>query len=279
MKGNIRNIATNNMYRRQLITLAENVFLFKNLPESIDLIYLNKTLLKNGSIAFYYDEDIEELLALPYQVIGKRDIYNRPLKIQCIAPNGVQSKVLHKGEFVIMYDNTSRVSIINDIFQYAERLAETTRTTDVNLKQQKTPRIIQCPEDKKFTVVNMLNDIDTYEDTIYGYNTLDFEGLSVIAEPAPYLVDKLDAHFDKIWADALRLIGISHVSINKKERLITDEVEKSQGGTVASRYSRFTPRARAIETINTMFGMDIEVEYFDTEPTTEESEVADYEQI
>ena len=47
---------TYQMYVRRLTMLAENVFEYKNLPEYIDLSYLNDTLLKQGSIAFFKDE-------------------------------------------------------------------------------------------------------------------------------------------------------------------------------------------------------------------------------
>ena len=39
-------------------------------------------------------------------------------------------------------------------------------------------------------------------------------------------------------------------------------------GTIASRFSRFEPRKRAIEEINEKFGYNIEVEYYDGVPTT-----------
>ena len=56
-------------------------------------------------------------------------------------------------------------------------------------------------------------------------------------------------------------LGISNVNIQKKERLITDEVTRNQGGTVASRYSRLESRREAVEKINAMFGTNIEVNY------------------
>ena len=43
-----------------------------------------------------------------------------------------------------------------------------------------------------------------------------------------------------------------------------------QGGTIASRFSRFEPRQRAIKEINEKFGYDIEVEYYDGLPTSNE---------
>jgi hypothetical protein len=51
-----------------------------------------------------------------------------------------------------------------------------------------------------------------------------------------------------------------------------------QGGTVASRYSRYEPREKAVKQINEKFGTNIEVRYYDGIPSmlekdNEESEV------
>lgn len=43
--------------------------------------------------------------------------------------------------------------------------------------------------------------------------------------------------------------------------MITDEVTRNQGGTVASRYSRLEARRQAVERINDMFGTNIKVSY------------------
>ena len=47
----------------------------------------------------------------------------------------------------------------------------------------------------------------------------------------------------------------------KKERMITDEVQRNLGGTIASRYSRLFMRQQACEQINEMFGLNISVDY------------------
>ena len=59
------NINTYKMYLRQLTTLAENVFKFDNLPEFIDVSYMNKILVKEGAIAFFKDE-VMGVIALPF---------------------------------------------------------------------------------------------------------------------------------------------------------------------------------------------------------------------
>ena len=43
--------------------------------------------------------------------------------------------------------------------------------------------------------------------------------------------------------------------------MISDEVLRSQGGTIASRYSRLASRKQACKQINQMFGLNIDVKY------------------
>lgn len=87
INSQLTNYKTYEMYKRQLLTLAENVFEFENLPKFIDTSYLNKNLLRNGSIAFFEDE-VMGLLALPYVNIGSLDVYGRPTSIKAISRNG-----------------------------------------------------------------------------------------------------------------------------------------------------------------------------------------------
>lgn len=269
INSQLTNMKTYLMYRQEMLTLAENVFEFKNLPEFIDVSYLNKTLLRNGSIAFFMDE-VLGLIALPYDVIGNFDIYGRPLEIMARAANGTYYKKLKRDEFVIMYDNNGRYPIFLDICQMAERIALSKRTIDVNIVQQRTPRIWKTSQDKKRTLQDMLSNIDGMEENIATYESIDIDDMNVVLAPAPFVADKIDLHLDKEWAEFYRLIGVANLIEQKKERMIKDEMSASQGGTIASRFSRFEPRKRAIEEINKKFGTNIEVSYYDGEPTTEE---------
>lgn len=269
INSQLTNMKTYLMYREEMLTLAENVFEFKNLPEFIDVSYLNKTLLRNGSIAFFMDE-VLGLIALPYDVIGNFDIYGRPLEIMARAANGTYYKKLKRDEFVIMYDNNGRYPIFMDICQMAERIALSKRTIDVNITQQRTPRIWKTSQDKKRTLQDMLSNIDGMEENIATYESIDIDDMNVVLAPAPFVADKIDLHLDKEWAEFYRLIGVANLVEQKKERMIRDEMSASQGGTIASRFSRFEPRKRAIDEINKKFGTNIEVSYYDGEPTTEE---------
>ena len=109
---------------------------------------------------------------------------------------------------------------------------------------------------------------------------MDLDETSMVLAPAPYVSDKIDLHKENVWNEFLRLIGISNLSYQKKERNISDEIQAMQGGTIASRFSRFEPRQRAIEEINKKFDEKIEVEYYDGEPSTiKEMEVIEDESL
>lgn len=266
----LSNFITFNMYFRQMLSLAENVFKFKNLSNFIDISYVNKTLIRKGSIAFFKDE-VMGLLALPYINIDGLDVYGRPKKIQVLGKNGY-SRILNSDEYVIMYDNNCRYPLYLDILQYAERLALCVRTSDINIAQQKTPRITKTTPEKEKSVRDLLNNVDANENEVITYDNLDLDETSMILSPAPYVADKLDIHASNVWNEFLRLIGIANLSYMKKERNISDEISAMQGGTIASRFARFEPRQKAVEEINKKFNENIEVEYFDGLPSTNESE-------
>ena len=228
---------------------------------------LNKQLLRKGSIAFFKDE-VLGLLALPYNNIGNLDVYGRPKEIQVIARNGY-TRTLKQGEFVIMYDNNGRYPLWLDILQYAERLSMFTRVMDINIAQMKTARFWKTKTENEKTIRDLVNNVDGFENTIITYNDIDLDDTTIVLNPAPYVADKIDMQKDKIYNEFLRLIGIANLSYQKKERNISDEIQAMQGGTIASRYSRFEPRKKAVNMINEKFGTDIEVKYYDGVPSTE----------
>lgn len=270
INSQISNFKTYQMYLRQLLTLAENVFEFENMPPFIDTAYLNKNLLRNGSIAFFKDE-VMGLLALPYVNIGTLDVYGRPNKIKVMSQN-TYTRTLSRDEYVIMYDNNGRYPLFLDITQYAERIALDTRTIDINILQQRTPRFWKTSSDKEKSIRDIINNVDGLENTVLTYEDINLDDIQLVLEPAPYVADKIDIQKEKIWNEFLRLIGIANMNFQKKERNIKDEVFASQGGTVASRYSRFEPRKKAIEEINFKFGTNLKVKYYDGIPTSEKEE-------
>ena len=265
------------MHKREFITIAKNTFEIANLPKSIDSEYLNNCLLYKGRVAFFYDDIMEQLYALPFNIIGKTDLYNRPIDIVVYGQNGY-TRTLKKGEYVIMKDNNIGMSIVPDILQYAERYSLIERTMDCNIYQQRTPRVWRVPQNKGRTFKELLNMVDGFEENIVTYQDKNnpFEDVQCILQPAPYITDKLREEKRQVWSEFLRFVGIADTSYQKKERNIKDEIYMSQGGAIVSRYSRYTPRVEAVEEINELFSdkleKPLEVRYYDGLPSTKKED-------
>ena len=122
---------------------------------------------------------------------------------------------------------------------------------------------------------NLYKQYEGNEPFIFGSKALDTSGIKVLQTGAPYVADKLYQLKTQIWNEALTYLGISNINTQKKERLITDEVTRNQGGVVASRYSRLESRRQACKKINEMFGLNIECNYREDFQVLTEAENAD----
>lgn len=286
VNSQLTNALTYTKVRRKMVMLASNVFNFKNLEvdaPNIDKDYINRKLVYNGAVAWFYDEELG-LLALPFNVKGKPDVYGNPTSIEVIGSNGYHKSLsVTKGEAIIMYDNAGRYPLINDIIQDAERIALCKRVQDVNVSHQKNSRIWITDKSQEKTVKDLLNRVDGNVENVVAYNNLDIETLTSTLAVVPYITNDIDEHIRTLWEEFYAHIGISSVLVNKKERLIKDEMRASMGGTIASRFIRFNPRVEALNKINKKWNTNIELEYYDGLPTTlediENMEVPESEEI
>ena len=155
---------------------------------------------------------------------------------------------------------------------FSKRLYNLDRIIDVNANAQKTPVLIRCSEDERLTMKNLYMQYDGNQPFIFGDSELNPNALLVLKTDAPYVADKLYELKTQIWNEALTYLGIMNVNITKKERMITDEVTRNSGGTIASRYSRLEARRQACKEINTMFGLNISCDYREDLELTENSD-------
>ena len=266
----VNNYKTTLNYKTKILNLALNVFKFKNLDPYIDMSKVNYSLLVDGSVAFFYDEVANRLMAMPYTNVGSLDYYGRPQAIRPLPYFGTYNRTLYasKKEFVIMYDNESHLPIYPLLIESSKRLALIKRTIDINISQQSTNRYWKTTEENKLSLEKVLQQIDSKVDAIITYNDLDLNEVGGFVAVAPFVADKLNDAKKEEWSELLEVIGITSNIVNKKERVITDEVFTSMGGTIASRYNRFESRRKAVELINQYFNQNIEVEFYDGLPST-----------
>ena len=249
-------------YYERLTELSISMFEWKNLPKGIDERFLELILFGDGMAVFFKDEDMDEFLALRTMIGGRLNVYQIPMERRAYAANGY-NKALNETNSVIIFNNMLHTNSVLDVEVFANDLAELDRIIMVNAKAQKTPVLILCDEKQRLTMKNLYEQYDGDIPVIFGDNSLNPNSIKAISTGAPYVADKLYQLKTQKRNEALTYLGISNVNIQKKERMISDEVMRNQGGVIASRYSRLNARRQAAQQINEMFGLEIEVNYRD----------------
>ncbi len=258
----VMNNATYIQYYNRLIELSIAMFDWTGLPNTIDPRFLELTLFKYGQAVFFEDE-VMGYLALTNAVQGGFDVYGYPVASRAYSPYNNYQKNLTLDDSVIIYNNYLRTPSSLDVEVFAKRLYNLDRVIDVNANAQKTPVLIKCAETQRLTMKNLYKEFDGNSPVIFGDNGLNDANFTVLSTEAPYVADRIYQLKTQIWNEALTYLGISNINVQKKERLITDEVSRNMGGVIASRYSRLNARQNACEKINKMFGLNVWCEYRD----------------
>lgn len=253
------NDRTYQQYYNRLMELSISMFEWKNLPPSVDPRFLELTLFSDGMAVFFKDPVLNEL-ALQCMISGELDVYRIPKNRTAFASNGYRMPLTDENS-VIIFNNMLHTNSMLDVEMFSRRLYNLDRAIDVNANAQKTPILIQCSENERLTMKNLYEQYDGNQPFIFGDKALNTNGLKVLKTDAPFVADKLYELKTQIWNEALTYLGISNTNIMKKERMITDEVQRNQGGVIASRYSRLDSRKQACKKINEMFNLNISVDY------------------
>lgn len=268
-------------YVDRLTELAISRIIWHDLPDTVDERYLELHLFTDGQMIYFNDEVIGNL-CLNCTMTGRFDVYGYPILRRAYSAYNNYQKMLKPDNSVVIFNNLLRTNSILDVKMFALRLYNIDRTIDINVNAQKTPVLIVCDESERLTMQNVYKQWAGNEPVIKGDKNLNVKGITVLKTDAPFVADKLYELKCNIWNEALTYLGISNITVNKKERLITDEVERNQGGVLANRYPFLNPREKAVEQINKMFGTNISVEYredwsdFDLSmPSVEEKVVVD----
>lgn len=247
-------------YAYRLMELSISMFEWKNLPEGVDERFLEMILFTDGQAVFFKDDELGDYLALQCLINGKLNVYRIPINRRAFAVNGYQKQLTDK-DSVIIFNNMLHTNSWLDVKMFAKRLYNLDRIIDVNANAQKTPILIKGNEQQRLTLMNLYKEYDGNAPVIFADKSLDMNVLQVMSTQAPYVADKIYQLKTQIWNEALTYLGISNVSFQKRERMVSDEVSRSQGGTVASRYSRLNARRQACEQINKMFGLNIDCDF------------------
>lgn len=263
------NQGTYYMWLQKFMQIAISVFEWSNLPEGIDTRMMELWLTQNGFGVFFYDPDLKEAdnemapegyAFLQAMIGGQWNMYNLPEQRRAYAVNGYNVE-LNEENSVLVFDNELRTLLFPTIDLFARRMAEIDRTIDINVRSQKTPKIIKCTEKQRLTLENLIRKVEENEYSIFTDKNFDLDSLDVLDTSAPYVGNDLMTLKRQYLNEMLTFLGVENVTTEKKERLISNEVMSNMGDVEAMRFTRLNARKRACEQINNLFGLDVDCNF------------------
>lgn len=249
-------------YYNRLKLLARSVFKWNNLPNGISEKWIEKYLFYEGQCMFYKDDTLG-FMVTKIAPGGSLNPYDEPTLLRPVATNypGELRDYKNNQECVLICNNDDKIPTIPTIKQYAYRLADISRTIDINIQAQKTPTLIQCSKNQLESLKNVYRQWNGYEPVIYGSKDLDLSGIQVLKTDAPIVFDKLQIQKHDIWNECMTFLGINNANMDKRERLVDDEVQANNQQIEYCGQLMLKAREEACKQINEIFGLNVSVEF------------------
>lgn len=248
-------------YLDRLKMIAISLFEWKGLDDIAGYgasRFMELALYENGRACFLKDET-KGYMVLRANPDDKYNIYMLPNKI--LAWSLGYKKEIAFDDCVYVMNNLLAKPTAETLQLMSYRLFETERTIDVNLIAMKTPILIEGDTKTILTLKNVYMQYSGNVPFIFGNKQFDISNkLNVLNTQAPYLVDKLELHKHEIWDECMTFLGINNANTDKKERLITDEVNSNNDLINYYLNCFYKTRKEACDMINEKYGLDIKIE-------------------
>lgn len=240
--------------------IALNCFIYRNMPDTVSVRYLEMQLFSNAFCFFFKDDVVEQYLGLGGMFRNGYDVYGNWINYTAISFDGKYKCNLNSADSVIIYNNFTRTPTQDYVQLFAWRAWNILRTADTNISQQKHLKLLKVPEQRRLTTENIIMKLAGNEIYAIAADDLDIDDMT-LDFGVPFISDKLWMQYMNIWNDYLTFLGIISHNTDKRERESTIEVIGHMGDTEMERNAFYRSRKEGFEKVNKMFGLDIQVEF------------------
>ena len=274
------NNITFSYYYYKLMLIVKALFEWENLPNGLEARWIEKYLFEDGACVFFKDKNLGFMVAGIAQDDGV-NCYGDTTTLTPVAVNYVYSgdKPLMNGEdCYIIRNNDLRLPEFGVVRYYAYKLCNLDRAIDVNIEAQKTPTIVRCTDKQRLSLKNAINQRRDNEPVMYVDESLDINAITTLDLKPPMVFKDLQVQKHMLINEFFTDIGVNNANMDKRERMVANEVEANNEQVKASEDVLLRCRQEACKKINEIFGLNIKVRRRELEEVPEFKDIIKEEQ-
>lgn len=246
-------------YFYRLMLLARSVFEWSGLEElGLDERWIERYLFTEGKCVFFKDK-IKGFMVARVTPNGKLNAFDDPTKVRPYSTGYMGKDLVPDVDCVLIRNNDCMIPTSPTIQLYAMKLADIDRTISVNIHAQKSPVIVKCNEKQMLTLKNAMKQRADNEPVIWVDKSTDFDGVEVLDLKAPLVFKDLELQKHMVYNECMTFLGVNNANMDKRERLVDDEVQANNEQVEANFNMMLKARERACKKINEIFGTNISV--------------------
>lgn len=249
-------------YLERIKKIALSMFVWENLPDTMNARYLELCLYYKGQAALLYDNNYG-FINTQAADSGYINIYGLPTLLNCYSYSYNSKRSLYvpdsgegkDGECILVMNTFERVPTCATVELFARRLAEAQRSCDTNVAVTRSSQLILTDQKQYFSLKKMYEQYDGNTPAIFAdKNIITPDSIKAIKTDTPLMLKELTDYKREIWNEALTALGVSNLN-EKRERMVSAETDSNNEVVNLNLQSFLVPRQKAAEEFNEKFGL------------------------
>ena len=257
------------MHKQQLMQFLQSIFVYDNVPDSLDTNYLELYLNSNGTVIIGKVKDNDVLLCMPANLCGDIDNYNNGTTVFGVSPVGEIRGTINN-DVVLGLNNTMRLPSY-DVLITGNLLADIDQSIHCCIVNSRLHPIPVATDNKsKIAIDSALKDCEVgktttiLSDNVLGCYDNDIQTVEVLNLTEVKNSDKIQylTHAkDDIYRNFYTRFGQAIQGTGKMAQQTEMEINGSTSVSMIVPYNMLKCRQEMVENINRIFGTNISVKF------------------